>query len=221
MFFNNHRVLFYVLQCISARGRSTYVTIKIDNKKVAKTTQEHDRIWNQTFQILCAHPVETKITLTLKRRRSVLGKIDIEARELLGETSLINGFFPVMKQNGEAKKKKKLKLQFMVWFKPAELVQSWEKTLEINGGYDGLKNASFPMRSNCGVTLYQDAHHHASFDPPFDLCGTPRRLWEDIYNAIDGAKHLIYIVGWSFNPKMALVRFLNVYYHLFLDGFLC
>ncbi|KAK6125104.1 hypothetical protein DH2020_041168 [Rehmannia glutinosa] len=62
------------------------------------------------------------------------------------------------------------------------------------------------MRSNCGVTLYQDAHHRPTFRPPFDLCGTVRRLWEDIYNAIDGAKHLVYIVGWSFNPKMALVR---------------
>ncbi|KAL8466136.1 hypothetical protein ACS0TY_035301 [Phlomoides rotata] len=191
-------------KCISARRRSTYVTIKIDNKKVAKTTHEHDRIWNQTFQILCAHSVEAKITLTLKRRRSVLGKIDIQARELLGESSLINGFFPVMNQKGEAMKK--LKLQFMVWFKPAEFEPSWEKTLEIDGGYNGLKNASFPMRSNCGVTLYQDAHHHASFQPPFDLCGSPRRLWEDVYNAIDGAKHLIYIAGWSFNPKMALVR---------------
>lgn len=136
----------------------------------------------------------------------MLGKIDIQARELLDKSSLVNGFFPLIKQNGEAKKK--LKLQFMVWFKPAEFEQSWEKTLE-SGGYNGLKNSSFPMRSNCGVTLYQDAHHHASFEPPFDLCGTPRRLWEDVYNAIDGAKHLIYIVGWSFDPKIALVRFLH------------
>lgn len=191
------------------------MTIKIDNKKVAKTTHERDRVWNQTFQILCAHPPETTITITLKRRRSVLGKIDIQAHKLLGESSLINGFFPLSKQNG--KPKKKLRLQFIVWFKPAECEKSWERTLE-NGGYQGLKNAAFPMRSNCGVTLYQDAHHRPSFQPPFDLCGTPRRLWEDVYNAIDGAKHLIYIAGWSFNPKMALVMFKLM---LLLSSFSC
>lgn len=188
------------LQCISAGRRSSYVTIKIDSKKMAKTTNESDHIWNQTFQILCAHPRQTMITLTLKRRCSVLGKIDIPAHKLLGESSLINGFFPLSKQNG--KQKKKLKLQFIVWFKPAEDEKTWEKALE-NGGYKGLKNASFPMRSNCGVTLYQDAHHHPSFQPPSDI--RPRRLWEDVFNAIDGAKHLIYIAGWSFNPTMALV----------------
>ncbi|XP_047959484.1 phospholipase D alpha 4-like isoform X2 [Salvia hispanica] len=188
-------------KCISLGRRSSYVTIKIDNKKMAKTTNESDHVWNQTFQILCAHPPQTTITLTLKRKCSVLGKIDIPAHKLLGESSLINGFFPLSKQSGQ--QKKKLKLQFIVWFKPAEDEKTWEKALE-NDRYQGLKNASFPMRSNCGVTLYQDAHHHPSFHPPSD--GRPRRLWEDVYNAIDGAKHLIYIAGWSFNPRMALVR---------------
>ncbi|KAL2243246.1 UNVERIFIED_CONTAM: Phospholipase D alpha 4 [Sesamum indicum] len=191
-------------KCISAGGRSAYVTIKVDNKKEAKTTYERDRVWNQTFQILCAHPPDTTITITLKRKRTVLGKIDIQADKLLGESSLINGFFPLSKQNG--KPNKKLKLQFIVWFKPAECEKSWEKALETNGGYQGLKNAAFPIRSNCSVTLYQDAHHRHTFQPPIDLCGTPRKLWEDVYNAIDGAKHLIYIAGWSFNPNMALVR---------------
>ncbi|XP_057771947.1 phospholipase D alpha 4 [Salvia miltiorrhiza] len=188
-------------KCISLGRRSSYVTIKIDNKKMAKTSNESDHVWNQTFQILCAHPPQTIITLTLKRRRSVLGKIEIHAHKLLGESSLINGFFPLSRQSG--KQKKKLKLQFIVWFKPAEDEKPWEKALE-NGGYQGLKNASFPLRSSCGVTLYQDAHHHPSFQPPSDA--RPRRLWEDVYNAIDGSKHLIYIAGWSFNPRMALVR---------------
>ncbi|KAK4479576.1 hypothetical protein RD792_015094 [Penstemon davidsonii] len=191
-------------KCISAYGRPAYVTVKIDNKKVAKTTNERDRVWNQTFQILCAHSLDTTITITLKRKHSVLGNIDIQARELLGETSLINGLFPICNLNG--KSNKKVKLQFLVWFKPAESEKSWEKALEINGGYEGLKNGSFPKRSNCSVILYQDAHHRPSFQPPFDLCGRPRNLWEDVYNAIDGAKHLIYIVGWSFNPNIALVR---------------
>ncbi|KAL3632948.1 Phospholipase D alpha 4 [Castilleja foliolosa] len=192
------------ISCISSRRKSAYVNIKIDNKKVAKTTHEQDRVWNQTFQILCAHPPDTKITITLKRKRSVLGKIDIEARKLLGDSSLISGIFSMTKTNG--KPNKTLKLQLVVWFKPADCETGWDKALEIGGGYRGLKNSSFPMRSNCGVTLYQDAHHCSTFKPPFELCGAPRKLWEDVYNAIDGAKHLVYIAGWSFNPQMALVR---------------
>ncbi|KAL2493228.1 Phospholipase D epsilon [Abeliophyllum distichum] len=191
------------LRCISAIGKSAYVTIKIDNKKVAKTSNQRDRVWNQTFQILCAHPSDSTITITLKTKRSILGKIDIQAEKLLNEASLINGFFPLLKVNG--KPNKKLKLQFILWFKPAEYEASWEKVLG-NGGYEGLKNAAFPKRSNCSVTLYQDAHHRPTFRPPFDLHDSPRNLWEDIYKAIEGAKYLIYIAGWSFNPKMALVR---------------
>ncbi|GFP90605.1 phospholipase d epsilon [Phtheirospermum japonicum] len=97
---------------------------------------------------------------------------------------------------------------------PAENEKSWDKALEIDGGYRGLKNASFPMRSNCGVTLYQDAHHCSTFRPPFELCGTPRRLWEDVYNAIDGAKHLrkadegvsVRILLWDDKTSLPLIK---------------
>ncbi|KAA8541697.1 hypothetical protein F0562_022849 [Nyssa sinensis] len=88
---------------------------------------------------------------------------------------------------------------------PAEFEPSWGKIID-HGEFQGLKNATFPQRSNCSVTLYQDAHHCSTFQPPFDVCGSPRKLWEDVYKAIEDAKHLIYIAGWSFNPKMVLVR---------------
>lgn len=166
---------------------------------MAKTTQEQDRVWNQTFQILCAHQPDTIITITLKRKRSVLGKMDIQANKLLHDQSLINGYFPLCKANG--KPNKKLKLQFIVQFKQAESAKFWDTVL-----CKGIKNAAFPLRSNCSVKLYQDAHHRPIFQPPFNLCEKPRNLWEDIYIAINGAKHLIYIAGWSLNPKMALVR---------------
>lgn len=105
------------------------------------------------LQILCAHPPDSTITISLKTKCSTLGKICI---------------------------------------------------LD-NGGFKGLKNATFPQRSNCSVTLYQDAHHHSNFHPPGNLCGTPRKLWEDVYKAIDDAKYLVYIAGWSFNPNLVLV----------------
>ncbi|KAK9282070.1 hypothetical protein L1049_004982 [Liquidambar formosana] len=184
-------------------GKPTYVTIKIDDKRVAKTSHESDRVWNQTFQILCAHPSDSTITITMKTTCSVLGKIHIQAHQILNEASLIDGFFPFLTVNG--KPIPELKLRFMLWYKPSEFEPSWGKILDF-GEFQGMKNATFPQRSNCNVTLYQDAHHHSTFQPPFSLCGTPRKLWEDVYRAIEGANHLIYIAGWSFNPKMVLVR---------------
>lgn len=194
-------ITFLSMQCM-ANGKSACVTIKIGNKKVAETTREHDRVWNQTFQILCAHPPDSIITITLKTRRSILGKIKVQANQLLNGASLINGFFPLCRENG--KPNPKLKLQYILWFKPAEYESSWEKVLG-NDAFQGLKNATFPQRSNCNVRLYQDAHHSASFQPPFALCQTPKKLWEDVYKAIEGAKHLIYIAGWSLNPNIVLV----------------
>ncbi|KAF2323547.1 hypothetical protein GH714_036034 [Hevea brasiliensis] len=139
----------FPFNCLYVNGKPTYVTIKIDQRKVAKTSPERDRVWNQTLQILCAHHLDSTITITLKTKCSILGKFQIQAHKI---------------------------------------------------------NASFPQRSNCHVTLYQDAHHCSSFQPPLALCGSPRKLLEDVCKAIEGAKHLIYIAGWSFNPKMVLVR---------------
>ncbi|XP_059455839.1 phospholipase D alpha 4 [Corylus avellana] len=186
--------------CLFARGKPAYVTIEIDDKKEAQTSHEHDRVWNENFQILCAHPPETTITITMKTSFCILGKIIIQAHQILNEASLINGFFPLLMENGRPNPE--LKLRFMLWFKPAAFEPSWRKMLS-NGDFQGMRSASFPQRSNCHVTLYQDAHHLSTFQPPFL---PPRRLWEDVYKAIEGAKHLIYIAGWSFNPKLVLVR---------------
>ncbi|RVW51890.1 Phospholipase D alpha 4 [Vitis vinifera] len=167
------------MQCMFLNGKACYVTIKIDDKKVAKTSHESDRVWNQTFQILCAHLIDSTITITLKTKCSILGRIQIQAHQIVHEASFIDG--------------------------PAEFEPTWGNIL-WNGDFQGVKNATFPQRSDCSVILYQDAHHCSTFQPPYSLCKAPRKLWEDVYKAIDDAKYLIYIAGWSFNPKMVLVR---------------
>ncbi|KAJ7963164.1 Phospholipase D [Quillaja saponaria] len=193
----------FPFNCIFANGKPAYVTIKIDNKKVAKTSNERDRVWNQTFQIQCAHPANSTITITLKTSCSILGKIHVQADKFLKEASLINGFFPLLMEN--EKPNPQLNLRFILWFKPAIFEPNWAKLLS-NGEFQGLRDATFPQRSNCQVTLYHDAHHCSNFQPPLGLSGPPRRLWEDMYKAIECAKYLIYIAGWSLNPKMVLVR---------------
>ncbi|KAG4961493.1 hypothetical protein JHK82_038171 [Glycine max] len=150
----------FPFNCVCTNGKPAYVTINIDNKKVAKTTQERECLWNQTFQIQCAHPEDSTITITLKSSCSILGRFHMQAK------------------------------RFMLWFKPADMEPSWTKLLS-NGKFQELRDATFPQRSNCQVKLYHDAHHSSTFHPPFDLCGAPRKLWEDVYKAIEGAKYLV------------------------------
>ncbi|CAL5195615.1 unnamed protein product [Lathyrus oleraceus] len=194
---------FPLFNCICTNGKPAYVTIKIDNAKVAKTSKERNRVWNQTFHIQCAHPADSVITITLKTSNSKLGKYSIKAQQLINEGSLINGFFPLVMEN--EKPNPKLKLKFILWFKPAKLEESLAKVLS-NEEFQGLMDAKFPQRSNCQVKLYHDAHHSPTFQPPFDPCGTPNNLFEDIYKAIEGAKHIVYIAAWSLNPNIVLVR---------------
>ncbi|XP_010501124.1 PREDICTED: phospholipase D alpha 4-like [Camelina sativa] len=196
----------YPFNCICTKPKSAYVTIKINKKKVAKTSSEYDRVWNQTFQVLCAHPVsDTTITITLKTRCSVLGRFQISAEQILTSNSaVVNGFFPLMAHNGS--KKRNLKLKCLMWFRPAYLEPGWCKTLQ-GESFQGISNASFPHRSNCRVVLYQDAHHKAMFDPRVhDVPLNARNLWEDVYKAIESARHLVYIAGWALNPNLVLVR---------------
>ncbi|XP_072950499.1 phospholipase D alpha 4 [Typha angustifolia] len=190
--------------CTCFGKKPTYVTIQIGKTKAAETNHECDRVWNQSFRILCAHPADSIITLAVRTKLSVLAKIKIPAYTLLNEVVVKPPFATKGKWNTN------LKLQFTLQFKPAESELNWGRGLR-DGGYQGLVyNTTFLQRSNCRVILYQDAHHHQNFQPPISTRSgelyQPRRLWEDVFKAIDGAQRLIYIVGWSLNPNIVLVR---------------
>ncbi|KAJ0989577.1 hypothetical protein J5N97_007933 [Dioscorea zingiberensis] len=180
--------------CALLAKEPTYVSIKLGETKVAETSHEFDRIWYQSFRILCAHPAETTLEFTLRTRLSVLGYIVVPANTHVSDVCL-----PLLTKKGRCNTGVKIKLSLK--FKSAE---SDSKSCGLVDG------ATFPPRSNCRVVLYQDAHHRSSYFPPIAVqtgkVYRPRRLWEDVFKAIDGAKHLIYIAGWSLNPKLVLVR---------------
>lgn len=75
----------------------------------------------------------------------------------------------------------------------------------------GVPRTVFPQRHGCRVTLYQDAHTPAvppltdvkdRFRNPYQ----PRSLWMDIADAIEKAKRLILVVGWSVKTDLRLRR---------------
>ncbi|GAB2290379.1 hypothetical protein Dimus_024658 [Dionaea muscipula] len=134
-----------ISQCLALNGSQAYV--KIDQETVARTSHKRDRVWNQTFQILCAHPSDSTITIAMK-------------------TNFNSGFFNLNLENG--KPIVKLQLQLILWYKPVEYETSWLRQIK-EGNFKGLKSARFPQRSNCGVTFYHDAHHLSTFKSPFDI----------------------------------------------------
>lgn len=192
------------------------MTIRLGKTKVAETRHQPDRTWNESFHILCAHPKDTTITITLRTNNSILGRIHIRAASLLHRLPPLSGTHCLFNEKG--KPIPKLKLRFHLCFRPVELDPQWGRGLGSHG-YKGLtKGVTFQQRTNCGVILYQDAHHEHSFNPPIVVAGgqvvenyRPRKLWEDVYKAMDGAKYLIYVAGWSVNPKMVLVSYTLAY----------
>ncbi|CAL4991348.1 unnamed protein product [Urochloa decumbens] len=90
---------------------------------------------------------------------------------------------------------------------------NWARGVSGAGGaaeFAGVPKTFFKQRQGCNVTLYQDAHVAESFKPAIQLAGgrnyEQRRCWEELYDAIAGAKHLVYITGWSVVPDITLVR---------------
>ncbi|CAL4991323.1 unnamed protein product [Urochloa decumbens] len=61
-----------------------------------------------------------------------------------------------------------------------------------------------------GRAYLPDAHVPDAFKPAIQLAGgrsyEQRRCWEDVYDAIAGAKHVVYVTGWSVVPEIALAR---------------
>ncbi|MED6212356.1 hypothetical protein PIB30_082484 [Stylosanthes scabra] len=79
--------------------------------------------------------------------------------------------------------------------------------------FPGVPRTFFPQQRACKVSLYQDAHVLDSFVPGVVANGgenyNPQRCWEEMYDAINEAKHFIYIAGWSLCTEISLVRDLN------------
>ncbi|MCL4148453.1 UNVERIFIED_CONTAM: hypothetical protein GTU68_052418 [Idotea baltica] len=157
-------------------------------------------VWNETFDINICHQV-TSVKFIVKDKdvlsADVIGTVTIRAEDLVSASQISGDFELYVK--GKPKKKSKITL--------AVLYNSLDKlTLspEVPGCF-------FGMRELNNVTLYQDAHC-VGLPPINDKYNNhyyQPRAWLDLYNAIMGAKEFIYIVGWSVNTKISLLRWDN------------
>ncbi|GMH22200.1 hypothetical protein Nepgr_024043 [Nepenthes gracilis] len=191
-----------------------YATIDLEKARVGRTriieNEPANPRWYESFHIYCAH-MASNVILTVKDNNPIgatlIGRAYVPVQELLAGEEVDKWVEICDEDRNPLDKGSKIhvKLQF------------FDVTRECNWGrgirsskYPGVPYTFFPQRKGCKVSLYQDAHVPDKFIPKIPLYGDkyyePNRCWEDVFDAISNAKHLIYITGWSVYTEITLVR---------------
>lgn len=191
-----------------------YATIDLGKARVGRTRllqHEHSNPrWYESFHIYCAH-MASEIVFTIKIDNPIgtklVGRAYIPVSEVI-HGDPVDTWLPILNEHHKplhGHSKLHVKLHFYDVFRE----RCWSKGLKSQN-FPGVPFTFFPQRKGSRVTLYQDAHVPDGFIPKIPLCGgkfyEPNRCWEDIFEAISNAKHLIYITGWSVYTEITLVR---------------
>lgn len=191
-----------------------YAGIYLEETRVGRTRLlEHphsDPQWFESFHIYCAH-IASNVIFSVKEDNPieavVIGKAYLPVAELL-DGKEVEKWLNILHKNHRPLHKGS-KIHVKVQFFDATKRHYWSRGIG-SPKFPGVPYTFFSQRSGCRVTLYQDAHVPDKFVPKIPLAGGKRheqhRCWEDIFDAIFNAKHLIYITGWSVFTKITLVR---------------
>lgn len=191
-----------------------YATVDLEKARVGRTrkieNEPNNPRWYESFHIYCAH-MASNVIFTVKDDNPIgatlIGRAYVPVHELI-EGEEVDRWVEILDkdQNPISEGSKiHVKLQFF------ELTRdrSWARGIRSTK-FPGVPYTFFPQRTGCHVSLYQDAHVPDRFIPKLPLAGgmdyEPHRCWEDVFDAITNAKHLIYITGWSVYTEITLVR---------------
>ncbi|XP_030534233.2 phospholipase D alpha 1-like [Rhodamnia argentea] len=194
-------------------GSYLYACVDLDRGRVARTgtigNEDSNPCWDETFHIYCAHWI-THIIFTVKDDNPVgatlIGRAYVPAEDLM-KGFIVERWVPLEDEDHNpiyGGPRIHVRLQFS----RAAQDSHWSRGI-VSQNFEGVPRTFFNQRRHCRVTLYQDAHVSDHFSPRIPLSHgqyEPRRCWEDIFDAINNAKHLIYIAGWSVYPNIALIR---------------
>ncbi|KAL8037518.1 hypothetical protein ABFX02_11G044800 [Erythranthe guttata] len=191
-----------------------YATIDLGQARVGRTRllkHEHTNPrWYESFHIYCAHTA-SQVIFTIKVDNPIgaelIGRAHIPVSDLMSGDE-IDTWLPILHTNNKpvhGHPKIHVKLHFF----DVARERCWSRGLK-SPKFPGVPFTFFQQRKGCRVTLYQDAHVPDDFIPKIPLAGgkfyEPHRCWEDIFDAIYNAKHMIYITGWSVYTEITLVR---------------
>lgn len=191
-----------------------YATVDLEKVRVGRTrkieNEPDNPRWMESFHIYCAH-YASHVIFTVKDDNPIgatlIGRAYLPVNELLeGEEidkrlEILDGDKNPIKEGSKIH----VKLQFFDITRDRSFARGIRSSR-----FPGVPYTFFPQRTGCRVSLYQDAHVPDGFIPKIPLAGgkyyEPHRCWEDVFDAITNAKHLIYITGWSVYTEIALIR---------------
>ncbi|CAK7356915.1 unnamed protein product [Dovyalis caffra] len=191
-----------------------YATIDLEKARVGRTrileNEATNPRWYESFHIYCAH-MASNVIFTVKDDNPIgatlIGRAYIPVEEILdGEE--IDRWVEILdgdKNPIDAGSKIHVKLQYFDVTKD----RNWGRGIR-SPKYPGVTYTFYSQRQGCKVSLYQDAHIPDKFIPKIPLASgeyyEPHRCWEDVFDSITNAKHMIYITGWSVYTGISLVR---------------
>ncbi|BBN05147.1 phospholipase D1/2 [Marchantia polymorpha subsp. ruderalis] len=197
------------------KGKSRlYATVDLGKTRVGRTRiieKEPVRpVWNESFRIYAAHSVPD-VVITVKDDNTIgatlIGRAKVPVSEVLSGR-VIDDWYDLFRDNGDPVKGGEAKVRFRMQYFAAVDDECWGRGIN-SPDFPGVPYTFFQQRKGCRVRLYQDAHMADNFLPPIYLDNgqhEPTRCWEDAYQMIMGAKHLIYITGWSVYTEIKLIR---------------
>ncbi|NP_001275827.1 phospholipase D alpha [Citrus sinensis] len=195
-------------------GSELYATIDLEKARVGRTRmlkkEQSNPRWYESFHIYCAH-MASNIIFTVKDDNPIgatlIGRAYVPVEEALGGEE-VDKWVEILDEDRNpisSGSKIHVKLQYFDVTKD----RSWARGIR-SAKYPGVPFTFYPQRKGCKVSLYQDAHVPDNFVPEIPLAGgkyyEPHRCWEDIFDAITNARHMIYITGWSVYTEISLVR---------------
>lgn len=191
-----------------------YATIDLDKARVGRTRRIENEVrhprWYESFHIYCAHTA-SNVIFTVKDDNpigaSLIGRAYLPVEDVLSGEE-VDRWLEILDEDKNpigSNAKIHVKLQYF----DVTRDRNWNRGV-VSAKYPGVPYTFYSQRQGCKVSLYQDAHIPDGFVPKIPLAGgkyyEPHRCWEDIFDAITNAKHLIYITGWSVYTEISLVR---------------
>uniref|UniRef100_A0A2N9J875 Phospholipase D alpha 1 n=1 Tax=Fagus sylvatica TaxID=28930 RepID=A0A2N9J875_FAGSY len=188
-----------------------YASIDLEKARVGRTRileEPKNPRWYESFHIYCAH-LASNVIFTVKDDNPIgatlIGRAYVPVEELLDGQEVDKWVDILDKEKNPVGSKIHVRLQYFDVAKD----QNWSRGIK-SLKFPGVPYTFFSQRQGCKISLYQDAHVPDKFVPKIPLAGgtyyEPHRCWEDVFDSITNAKHLIYITGWSVYTEISLVR---------------
>ncbi|KAL8214590.1 hypothetical protein R6Q57_004039 [Mikania cordata] len=194
-------------------GSKIYATVDLEKARVARTrmieNEPTNPRWFESFHIYCAHNV-SNIIFTIKDDNPVgailIGRAYLPVQEVINKNE-VDRWLEILDEDYNPIQGRS-RIHVTLKYVSVSRDSHWSQGIK-SPKFGGIPYTFFRQREGCEVTLYPDAHIVDDNITSYLVSEgyyEPRRCWEDVFDAISNAKHLIYITGWSVYTNIVLIR---------------